>query len=60
MRREVLFQYDLPVEILDEVGDEEVLSVLFGRTKDKFLIPLLFSDARIFWAYPETETVYKV
>ena len=60
VRREVLFQYDLPVEILDEVGDEEVLSVLFGRTKDKFLIPLLFSDARIFWAYPETETVYKV
>lgn len=61
MRREVLYQYDLPMEILDEVlADEEVLNVLFGRSKEKYLIPILFSRKRILWGYPETQTVYKV
>lgn len=61
MRREIVYQYDLPVEVLDEISeDEEVLNVLFGRSKEKFRIPVLFSDKRIFWAYPEKETVYKV
>ena len=61
MRREVLYQYDLPMEILDDISaDEEVLNVLFGRSKDKYLIPILFSRKRILWGYPETQTVYKV
>lgn len=61
MRREVLYQYDLPMEILDDISaDEEVLNVLFGRSKDKYLIPILFSRERILWGYPETQTVYKV
>lgn len=61
MRREVLYQYDLPMEILDDISaDEEVLNVLFGRSKEKYLIPILFSRKRILWGYPETQTVYKV
>lgn len=61
MRREVLYQYDLPIEILDNIPDtEEVFNVIFGRSKDKILIPVLFSNERIFWAYPERETVYKI
>ena len=61
MRREVLYQYDLPMEILDDISaDEEVLNVLFGRSKEKYLIPILFSRERILWGYPETQTVYKV
>ncbi|HJJ61816.1 MAG TPA: hypothetical protein O0X94_00550, partial [Methanocorpusculum sp.] len=61
MRREVLYQYDLPIEILNDLPyDEEVLNVLFARSKEKLLIPILFSRERIFWGYPETDTVYKV
>lgn len=49
------------MEILDDISaDEEVLNVLFGRSKDKYLIPILFSRKRILWGYPETQTVYKV
>lgn len=61
MRREVLYQYDLPIEILNDLPyDEEVLNVLFARSKEKLLIPVLFSRERIIWGYPETDTVYKV
>ena len=61
MRREVLYKYDLPIEILNDLPyDEEVLNVLFARTKEKLPIPILFSRERIFWGYPETDTVYKV
>jgi len=61
VRREVLYQYDLPIEILNDLPyDEEVLHVLFARSKEKFLIPVLFSRKRIFWGYPEKEAVYKV
>ena len=49
------------MEILDDISkDEEVLNVLFGRSKEKYLIPILFSRERILWGYPETQTVYKV
>ena len=49
------------MEILDDISkDEEVLNVLFGRSKEKYLIPILFSRKRILWGYPETQTVYKV
>ena len=49
------------MEILDDISEsEEVLNVLFGRSKEKYLIPILFSKERILWAYPETQTVYKV
>lgn len=61
MQREVLYQYDLPIEILNDLPyDEEVLNVLFARSKEKLLIPILFSRKRIFWGYPETDSVYKV
>ena len=41
MRREVLYQYDLPIEILNDLPyDEEVLNVLFARSKEKLLIPM--------------------
>ena len=61
MRREVLYQYDLPIEILNDLPyDEEVLNVLFARSKEKLLIPILFSRERIIFGYPERDTVYKV
>ena len=54
MRHEVLYQYDLPVELLDEIPrTEEVLEVLFARSKEKWLIPILITRERIVWAYPE-------
>ena len=61
MRHEVLYQYDLPVELLDEIPHtEEVLEVLFARSKEKWLIPILITRERIVWAYPEMATVYRV
>ena len=61
MRPEVLYQYDLPVELLDEIPrTEEVLEVLFARSKEKWLIPILITRERIVWAYPEMATVYRV
>ncbi|HJJ39063.1 MAG TPA: hypothetical protein O0X42_02890 [Methanocorpusculum sp.] len=61
MRSEVLYQYDLPVELLDEIPHtEEVLEVLFARSKEKLLIPILITRERIVWAYPEMPTVYRV
>lgn len=61
MRHEVLYQYDLPVEILDAVPDsEEVYDVLHARSREKNLIPILLTAERILWAYPETAVVYNV
>lgn len=61
MRPEVLYEYDLPVELLDEIPrTEEVLEVLFARSKEKWLIPILITRQRIVWAYPEMSTVYRV
>lgn len=61
MRHEVLYQYDLPIELLDEIPrTEEVLEVLFARSKEKWLIPILITRERIVWAYPEMAAVYHV
>ncbi|HJJ31831.1 MAG TPA: hypothetical protein O0X97_06255 [Methanocorpusculum sp.] len=61
MRSEVLYQYDLPVELLDEIPrTEEVLEVLFARSKEKWLVPILITRERIVWAYPEMATVYRI
>ncbi|MDO5846112.1 MAG: hypothetical protein Q4Q04_04215, partial [Methanocorpusculum sp.] len=49
------------MEVLDDVGEnEEVLDVLYARTKEKFLIPVLITRLRLLWGYPERETVYRV
>ena len=61
MRSEVLYQYDLPVELLDEIPrTEEVLEIIYARSKEKYLIPILVTRERILWAYPETSAVYRV
>ena len=61
MRHEILYQYDLPIEILDDIPrTEEVLNVLYARSKDKFLIPILLTRLRMIWGYPERETVYRI
>ncbi|HJJ27957.1 MAG TPA: hypothetical protein O0X70_01020 [Methanocorpusculum sp.] len=61
MRHEILYQYDLPVEILDEIPrTEEVLEVIYARSPDKFLLPILLTRLRIVWAYPERQTVYRI
>ncbi len=61
MRHEVLYQYDLPIEILDDIPrTEEVLNVIYARSKDKFLIPILLTRLRMLWGYPERETVYRI
>lgn len=61
MRRDVLYEYDLPVELLDDIGDtEEVLEVFYARSEERTLVPILLSRERIVWAYPETSTVYRV
>jgi hypothetical protein len=61
MRHEVLYQYDLPIEILDEIPrTEEVLEVIYARSPDKYLLPILLTRLRIVWAYPERETVYRI
>lgn len=61
MRHEVLYQYDLPIEILDDIPrTEEVLNVIYARSKDKFLIPILLTRLRMLWGYPERETIYRI
>ena len=61
MRHEVLYQYDLPIEILDDIPrTEEVLHVIYARSKDKYLIPILFTRLRMLWGYPERQTVYRI
>lgn len=61
MRQEDLYQYDLPIEVLDNIPrTEEVLEVLYARSKEKYLLPMLFTRLRIIWAYPERETVYRI
>ncbi len=61
MRHEILYQYDLPIEILDDIPrTEEVLNVIYARSKDKFLIPILLTRLRMLWGYPERETVYRI
>lgn len=61
MRHEVLYQYDLPIEILDEIPrTEEVLEVIYARSPDKFLLPILLTRLRIVWAYPERQTIYRI
>jgi len=61
VRHEVLYQYDLPIEILDDIPrTEEVLNVIYARSKDKFLIPILFTRLRMVWGYPERQTVYRI
>ena len=61
MRSEFLYQYDLPVELLDDIPrTEEVLEVAYARSKEKYLIPILITRERIVWAYPETSTIYRV
>ena len=61
MRHEVLYQYDLPIEILDDIPrTEEVLTVIYARSKEKYLIPVLFTRLRMVWGYPERETVYRI
>jgi len=61
MRRDVLYEYDLPVELLDDLPDtEEVLEVFYARSENRNLLPILFTRERIVWAYPETANVYRV
>jgi len=61
MRHEVLYQYDLPVEVLDSIPDtEEVFDVVYARAKSKILIPILITQERILWAYPETVAAYHI
>ncbi|MDO5844461.1 MAG: hypothetical protein Q4Q53_04890 [Methanocorpusculum sp.] len=61
MRHEILYQYDLPIEVLDDIPrTEEVLEVLYARSREKYLIPILFTRLRIMWAYPERQTVYRI
>ncbi len=61
MRHEVLYQYDLPIEVLDDIPrTEEVLEVLYARSREKLLVPILLTRLRILWAYPERETVYRL
>ncbi|HJK79078.1 MAG TPA: hypothetical protein O0Y06_02475 [Methanocorpusculum sp.] len=61
MRPEVLYEYDLPIEILDEIpADEEVLEVLYARSSENYHLPILITRLRIVCAYPETSVVYRV
>ncbi|HJK49027.1 MAG TPA: hypothetical protein O0X15_03480, partial [Methanocorpusculum sp.] len=61
MRPEVLYEYDLPLEILDEIpADEEVLEVLYARSSENYHLPILITRLRIVCAYPETSVVYRV
>ena len=61
MRHEVLYQYDLPIEVLDDIPrTEEVLEVVFARSKENYLVPILFTRLRILWAYPETSVTYRL
>ena len=61
MRPEVLYEYDLPIEILDEIpADEEVLEVLYARSSENYHLPILITRLRIVCAYPETSAVYRV
>ncbi|HJJ36633.1 MAG TPA: hypothetical protein O0X27_05620 [Methanocorpusculum sp.] len=61
MRRDVLYEYDLPVELLDDISDtEEVLEVFYARSEKHTLLPILFTRERIVWAYPETANIYRV
>ncbi len=61
MRHEVLYQYDLPIEVLDDIPrTEEVLEVIFARSKENYLVPILFTRLRILWAYPETSVTYRL
>ncbi|WP_319377859.1 hypothetical protein [uncultured Methanocorpusculum sp.] len=61
MRHEILYQYDLPIEILDDIPrTEEVLNVIYARSKDKFLITILLTRLRMLWGYPERQTVYRI
>jgi len=61
MRHEVLYQYDLPVEVLDAIPEtEEVFDVVYARAKSKILIPILLTEERILWAYPETVASYHI
>jgi hypothetical protein len=56
-----LYQYDLPIEILDDIPrTEEVLNVIYARSKDKYLIPILLTRLRMLWGYPERQTVYRI
>lgn len=36
------------------------MAVIYSRSREKFLLPILFTRKRIVWAYPERETVYKI
>lgn len=61
MRHEVLYEYDLPVEMLDEIPPtEEVLEVLYARSSDNYHLPILITRLRIVGAYPETSVIYRV
>ncbi len=49
------------MEILDDIPrTEEVLNVIYARSKDKFLIPILLTRLRMLWGYPERQTVYRI
>jgi hypothetical protein len=61
VRHEVLYQYDLPIEVLDDIPrTEEVLEVLYARSKENYLVPILLTRLRILWAYPETSVAYRL
>lgn len=61
MRHDVLYEYDLPVEILDEIPPaEEVLEVLSARSSENYHLPILFTRLRIVGAYPETSVTYRL
>lgn len=61
MRHEVLYEYDLPVEMLDEIPPtEEVMEVLYARSSDNYHLPILITRLRIVGAYPETSVIYRV
>ncbi|MDV0443318.1 hypothetical protein [Methanorbis rubei] len=61
MRHDVLYEYDLPIEVLDDIPpSEEVLEVLYARSSDNYHLPILFTRLRILGAYPETSVTYRL
>ncbi|MDR3102075.1 MAG: hypothetical protein LBU24_02405 [Methanocalculaceae archaeon] len=61
MRHDILYGYDLPIEILADVPKtEEVLEVLYARSSESYHLPILITRLRIVGAYPETSVVYRL
>ncbi len=61
VRHDVLYEYDLPLEVLDDIPPgEEVLEVLYARSSENYHLPILFTRLRILGAYPETSVTYRL